>query len=344
MNELRTSGDEPQLTRVLAAVLASDADATRSFLKLLLDNAAEDPAIGHRARSLRLPRKVACSPEHGLIRRGRGRARRQAEALGRADLLFTADRFRLICELKIDSRYQKDQIARYLDSGDHVISIVRKPTAAGLGKRIARHDRWLGEVAWASIKSGLRQLPLKGKLRQQWLDLLAVMEEDGDFEETKRRSAGKKDTKLAEEATKAAVRRFGRSRRLDAAHRRFFKGLEIKPGVGFRFGFAEVFDEDGTPYWAVLARDARTRTPELMIEWYPWPRAPVGSGQREMHERLEVDYHFDRGTRGGVPYYTKRQTLTADPGSDPVDEAAAWVYSQMAAVADVGLLDYDADL
>lgn len=224
-----------------------------------------------------------------------------------------------------------------------VVSIVRNPNLHRLDPAVTRHECWLGEIAWNAITKELGSLPLRGTIRQQWLHFLAVAESDGDFAETAPRRIDDEDVEFVQKSTQKAIERLASTPGLPAAHRLLVGDLVVEPRAGRRYGLADVVDSEGNPYWCVTGRDSRTRSPELGIEWIPWPRTPPGSGQREMHQRLESEYGFDRRIRGGSPYYTKRETLTVDPSLDPLGEATNWVHRQMDAVRSVGLLKYDAD-
>lgn len=262
--------------------------------------------------------------------------------LGRVDLFFAAKGFRLICELKIDSGYQPDQIRRYLASGDYVVSVVRAPGKASLTKDIQGSERWLGEVAWSQIDRGLQSLPLGRRDKQQWLDLLAALHADGDFDAEKARGASEDDVRLARAAAEGALERLRRMRRFDSAHRGLLRDLRIGSSFeGRSRGWVPIVDTSGETYWFIGARNARSRRPEIVIDWLPWSeREP--RGQRTMHRRLVQEHDFVRMGKPSAPYYRLRELLARDPGADDPAQAVESATAAIAAVIEIGLLRYDA--
>lgn len=343
ISALRVAGDEYQLGRVLAALCTSP-EVARAFLQVVLVGASENDALRDRVTDVRLPRHIACSPEHALIRTGRGAVRGQAKQLGRADLFFEARDFKLVVELKIDSAYRKQQIRRYLRSGAHVLSIVRVPGAAQLGETIDEDDRWLGEVSWAEIAEALASLPIAGKDREVWLDLLAVLEADGDFDPAKLRRATEADGELAFSAGCDALERLKRRRRLSSLELGLIRTFAVAPPqLGRSRGWADIVDEEVTSFFRVGVRRAKSRTPEIVFDWMPWSRQPPGSGQAAMHASLVDQHDFARMGGPGRHYYRAVRHLNSAPGIDVAKLAADWIYSCAAAVADEGLLRYDAE-
>lgn len=348
ISALRTAHDEVQLGRVLSAVVGSNTSAPAAFLDLLLGEAAKDPEIGTRARNLKPPPRVACSTERGLLRHGRGRVRKQAQSLGRVDLLFSADGFRLICELKLDSPYQPDQIIRYLEAEDTwVMSIVRQTgRLQGKAGQIAQaNSRWLGEICWTSIQEGLRQIPLTGTTRSEWLAFLDVMDDDGDFLPERRRRARDDDVALADKVAKRSLASVAEKTALRAPVRNLLRSLSVTSKAGRHRAVASIRGPAGDGsrreawFFQVLLRDSHTGIPHVAVEWIPW--TPMRRGQRSMHKELEGRGFFRRATQNGA-YYMIESDVRIESGRDPVTEVSRWVERQLYAVAIVGLLDYDA--
>ena len=97
---------------------------------------------------------------------------------------------------------------RYLNGRPpaYVVSIVRKANAARLDRKVRDHKRWLGEVTWTGIEGDLKGLPLEGKNRQHWLDFLAVLETDGDFDQVRPKRSSERDRVMAEAVAERTLR------------------------------------------------------------------------------------------------------------------------------------------
>ena len=169
---LRIGGDEVQFARVLAEICGEKPSAAKTFAQAVMKAAGAD----YKPKG-----SVRCDLERGVVRYGRGTIHRQAKKLGSVDLLFTdKGDMRLYCELKINASYQPGQIPKYLEGGkaSHVVGVVRRPSL----KDTVTDKRWLGEVTWGQIAKDLQALPLpSAHAREQWLDLLALMQADEDF-------------------------------------------------------------------------------------------------------------------------------------------------------------------
>ena len=346
ISALRTAHDEVQLGRVLAAVLGSNASAASAFLDLLLSEAEKDPAIGARARNLKVPREVACSSERDLLRHGRGRVRKQAKSLGRVDLYFSTNEFRLACELKLDSRYQQDQIARYLDAKDTwVISIVRRPGGLqGKARETAlSSSRWLGEVSWASIQGGLRRIPLSDTTRSHWIALLDVMEGDDEFLPERRRRARDEDVTLVDAVARRSLVSLAETPSVPEPVRNLLRQFSVTSRADIRWAVASIRGPAGdgsrkkVPFFRVLLRDRQTGTPRVVVEWHP----PMLWRQRAMRRELERHNFFHQSTRKGA-YYVSQDDVRIESGDDEVARVSQWVEGRLQAVAAAGWLDFDA--
>lgn len=163
---LRRAGDEPQLTRALAATFQADPQMGAQFVELVL--AALAPH-----RRLSLPSHLECSTE-------------ELVEAGRPDLRFRADGWDVIVELKIYASYGRDQLDRYLSvledvDGAFLTAITR--SVPRYGEPSADGDaRWLGSVQWRRLLPGLRGMrSADEQLNSQWPVFLGVLEEEGSM-------------------------------------------------------------------------------------------------------------------------------------------------------------------
>lgn len=333
IESLRIRGDEVQLGRVLAGICTQEKCA-RALASLLLKTAALNPDIGHRAARLRVPQGVRSYRELLLTRRSPGAHRKAA---GRADLVLGGGGFKLICELKINSKYEENQLLQYLKESP-VVAIVRDPNPKRLPARVRSHPHWLGEVAWADISNGLSKLPwLSEREREQWLDLLTVLEENGDFDRTQPPEIKDDDRAFVLTVTSRVISRLRRSK--DARHRAFAKQLSASPLFDRgRWARARITDSEGEEYWRIGIRDLHSRTPELAVSWIAW--VPARAGQARMHKELEADEF--RPTPGGY-VYRRTQQLRPGRGEDRVKHVTDAAHRDIRAVIAAGLLDYELD-
>jgi len=178
---LRRTGDEAQLTQVVAAVAGADRAFAGRLAELLIMRA---PNARQRDSMLPVPAELDCRAEASLRAVAGG-------SHGRVDLRFDSpDRdFTLFVENKLHSGYGHEQLRRYSDAlGDlptedrrtGLLSITRN--VAGPGEPSAEKKRWLGSLRWKAILGALRELPVANlELRRQWQCFLDVVDEQGDF-------------------------------------------------------------------------------------------------------------------------------------------------------------------
>lgn len=176
MRALHNGTDERQWQAVLALALTEDLANARAFVEAVLRSAAQDKTGGRRAADLldRLPDTVRVSTEQRL----HSTTRRRSPLLGRADLVFRSggrDDWAVVVELKLTAGYGTDQLARYLDYGAPVLSVVgdRDDTAA---REVSGHSGWLGEALWRDLQSALRGLNWPRGGHMMWLALLDGMQ------------------------------------------------------------------------------------------------------------------------------------------------------------------------
>ena len=172
---------------MIGEVASSDPRFASAFVRLLLAQAKAD--CGSAAQVVRLgrvPFELECSWEAAVGR--------STEPLGRVDLIFegrSGNRdFTLFVENKLDSGYGKAQLDRYLSAlrilppGRSALVAVTKwvPVHGELVLDKRKHPDWLGSVRWARLLPGLRKLPLKdSSVRRQWVQLLDVLDQQGDL-------------------------------------------------------------------------------------------------------------------------------------------------------------------
>lgn len=185
---LRRSGDEAQFTQAIAALASTDSGFARGFVEACLDLAERGPAGGAvtALRAEGLPEKFECRAEHSLYDRDQAR--------GRVDLRFDGGDLTLLVENKLHSGYGNEQLSQYLqalnalprgDTRSGLIAITRDVPTQG-EEAVTGHPRWLGSIRWAHLLTRLRRLSIEDKqLRNEWHELLTVMEEDGDLGTTR---------------------------------------------------------------------------------------------------------------------------------------------------------------
>ena len=159
LRALRRTGDEAQLTRVLASICAADPQFARAFAGLLLEHIGRtngSPAIRRLRRAL--PTTIDCQAEAQLWA---GR-----ESRGRVDLRFTGPGFTLLVENKLRSGYGRSQLSRYSEALAMLPSPNAEGTATGLlaitrdvpsygEASVAEDPRWLGSLRWAALLPAL---------------------------------------------------------------------------------------------------------------------------------------------------------------------------------------------
>jgi len=176
LRALHKDTDERQWQRVLALALREDLGNARAFAEAVLRSAAQDKTGGQRTADLldRLPETVRVfteQPLHATTRRG-------SPLLGRADMVFRSggrDDWSVVVELKLTAGYGTDQLARYLDYGAPVLSVVgdREDNAA---REVSGHSGWLGEALWRDLQPTLRALRWPRGGNAMWLALLDGMQ------------------------------------------------------------------------------------------------------------------------------------------------------------------------
>jgi hypothetical protein len=130
-----------------------------------------------------VPDELDCVAEHHLPGVG-------GDNLGFVDLRFDGEPdFTLFVENKLHSGYGRQQVQRYLDALDELpqqrrsglVAVTRNYPSYGEDEAVGR-EGWLGSVRWAQLLPALRELkPVSSAVTEQWLTLLAVLEEQGDL-------------------------------------------------------------------------------------------------------------------------------------------------------------------
>lgn len=334
IESLRVRGHEVQLGRVLAG-LCADAGCARAFVRLLLRTAAKDSKIGARSKGLRVPRDIAAVGELHMTRRRPGI---DQEERARADLFLSGQGFKITCELKINSDYNRKQLREYLAQG-LVACVVRNPGSRGLDASVTSHRNWLGEVAWKDLAFGLAKLPVPGADGPQWLDLLSVLESDGDFERKKPPEINDEDRAFVLEVAEAVVDKLSRS--TDARVRAFAQQVAAEPlfdrGPWARARIMDV-EEPRDEYWRIRIKNCRMRTAEMGVAWMAWK--PARSGQRARHRALQDK---DFSSLYGGEQYQRIVSLDFRRDRDRSKQASEAAYRLVKQVVDVGLLEYDMD-
>lgn len=173
---LREPRNEPELTRVLAAIFVSDPALAAAFVKTVLRHSKRPDD----RRWQELPERFDCRSEVQI-------------AEGRVDLEFSdaATGWRVLVELKIDAGYGFEQIKRYLncvDAADDrqvLVSVTRDVPKYG-DPPTDGQPNWCGSVSWNALLDDLRDLcPSDTRLEQQWPLFLDVLENEGSMGVTK---------------------------------------------------------------------------------------------------------------------------------------------------------------
>jgi hypothetical protein len=261
--------------------------------------------------------------------------------------------FNLIVELKFDATFGAGQPSVYLTEPWHVVAVVRKLADAPAVE--PDQDRWLGVVPWRVLRPPLWELPVEpARLREQWLDLLRVMDDDGDFDEVAPAvSRGVEDSvrwfklhcdELTDEL-KAAIqggRHNGAGRGAFAENTRL---PSVRPaGDWARARFKLASTEPRYPI-VIGLRPAYMVAPELSIEWFPWPqpgRSSRGARRRwqEAHQRLRAAKFVPNYDHSA---YRRREPLSvANIRIRGVDAAVGEEFvAGLAAIAESGVLSDD---
>ena len=185
---LRSQRDEAQVTNVIAAIAATDADFAFAFAEALVAQAFDDCPHTRAAvqRALPVPKTIHSGRERTLYDRA-------GSNLGRVDLSFDSteegDEYTLLVENKLYSGFGPEQLSRYRaglrvvrggGGRGAIIAVTRDvPTQ---GELQAIDPEWLGSVRWARLLPRLRKLPVSDDaVGVQWQLLLDVLDEQGDL-------------------------------------------------------------------------------------------------------------------------------------------------------------------
>ena len=177
IRSLRLTTDEVQFGRVLAAI-CQDAVVAGAFATSVIAGAEGGHASTRRKVGL-VPDDVRCFGERPLeARMGRRSLKQRAQDSGRVDLDFAGgEGWRLLVEIKLGAEFGKDQVKRYAAQRP-VAAIVRD---ASVASRFRDLPGWVGAASWETLLPDLRSLPLQRPWREEWHELLRVMDTDGDF-------------------------------------------------------------------------------------------------------------------------------------------------------------------
>jgi hypothetical protein len=300
---LRLTTDEVQFGRVLAAI-CQDPEVAEAFVSAVIDLAAG----GNRAaqRFARMPRSdVRCIDEQRLEARVSRRAlRHRAKDLGRVDLEFSgSDGWQLLVELKLDADFGDMQVERYVEQGI-VAAIVRNPDEhAPRSSEVG----WVGAASWSSLVPRLRTLPVDSRWRQEWLNLIEVMQADGDFAPV--RPDGVPEVIAAREllADAASTIREGFCEQLRRSYGAdaeiAIRRLRLSKPSGKRGPWAgfNINTPDDGPWLYIEIRNLWSRAPRIRVWHWHWPERPVRREVRAAYERVPDPGSF-RLLRGGAMF------------------------------------------
>jgi hypothetical protein len=105
----------------------------------------------------------------------------RSRAAGRVDLRFAGgEGWALGVELKLNSDFGDKQIERYCKVGPVAVVVRSLDDVPGL-KRLAVNPNWVGAATWQALLPSLRDLPVNPTWARDWMSLLDVMEDDGEF-------------------------------------------------------------------------------------------------------------------------------------------------------------------
>jgi hypothetical protein len=272
---------------------------------------ARQPPPRSRKRDIRVPGQLRCQDEAGITAlKSRGRIRRA----GRADLVFTAPRFRLVVELKMNQRLTRAQVQAYSARGTRVAAVVRDPDDAL--KRVGSGiSGWLGAVAWEDLLPIFETLPVGSAQLSGWQAVLATCEQFGDFARAKPRTSGDAASQDVLRRIKGAV-----LEQLAERLRRKYRGsdlgsrLEVDQDVGVRGGFA-IFavSLERDVVLIVRLRDADSTSPLVYVDWFPPHAMPLmGAVHRATKQLLRSrKYKWHRRQTKRAPSYRHQTRLPA---------------------------------
>jgi hypothetical protein len=205
------------------------------------------------------------------------------------DLDFTgSDRWHLLVELKLDADFEDTQIERYAEESI-VAAVVRDPKAYASR---AHESEWVGAASWISLLPRLRSLPVEGQWRQEWLNLLGVMQADGDFAQQRLdgvpeviaarellvKSAQEILTSFCDELTKM----YGADAQTAITRLRHSKPSGKRgPWAGFNIN-----TPDDGPWLYLEVRNLWSRAPRIRIWHWHWPHRRVRNEVREAYGRV----------------------------------------------------------
>ncbi|MEZ5156431.1 MAG: hypothetical protein R2718_10005 [Solirubrobacterales bacterium] len=249
--------------------------------------------------------------------------------------------------MKINARYEPSQLNEYLRRG-HVVGIVRRKGSAP--ERARQNKNWLGEVTWSELLPALRTMPLSGSVKDEWLSLLRLMEQDGEFAEANLVRATAADVELSHKVASRILTHLRRRdwTELSATRQRKADGLtrSLRTTKGFpgrRWGSVDIEDAHGNTYWRVGVRHAGRGTPELTVRWFPWNTRDANRRQRAMYEELQKTGTYTQMGTGVSRCFNFHRKVPVRPGSEGTSELSKPAREAIDAIIDVGLLNYDID-
>ena len=174
---LRRTGDEAQVTQLVAAFASSDPAFASALAKVFVG------AAPYRDRLGMVPDLLTCTPESPLVDAA------DAE-LGYVDLRFEdqANEFTLLVELKLHSGYGFRQLERYRDAlqdlpeGRAALLAVTSDFPRYGEDEVLNDPRWLGSFRWSDVYDELVKVQHTDETAGVlWRALLALIREQGDF-------------------------------------------------------------------------------------------------------------------------------------------------------------------
>ena len=113
--------------------------------------------------------------------------------------------------------------------------------------------RWLGEVTWGQIREDLQSLPVRSpSAREQWLDLLSLMEKHGDFATGAPRDASEEELEFAQSVASRVLRHLKARLRSESDEGAAWLADDLTTGEPFtshqgRWARVEVHDREDPP-------------------------------------------------------------------------------------------------